>query len=345
MSVTVIVGGQFGSEGKGKTTAHLCRNRSVDAVVRCGGPNSGHTVSAGEKQVILRQLPAGVIDENVKLFLAAGCLIDIDVLFEEIERFDVNPTRLEISPNAVIIDSSYKQEERERKLGENIGSTCSGTGVAVANRALRSDVTLARDLDRLKPYLANVSQNVIKIYSSNQTVVVEGTQGYGLSVYHSQYYPNATSRDTTAAAFLSEVGISPRATDEIIMVLRTYPIRVGGNSGPLPKETNWKEVRVKSGYPHEIREFTSVTKKERRVAQFDFEMVERAAAVNEPTQISLMGTDYLDYTNSNADSFLDLTNDTKQFVEKVEDTTNAPVTILGTGPSDNQIIDTMDNDE
>ena len=79
MPIIVVVGGQFGGEGKGKITAHMCHNYSIDAVVRCGGPNSGHTVTINDKQTILRQVPAGVVNPYTKLFLAAGCLIDPDV--------------------------------------------------------------------------------------------------------------------------------------------------------------------------------------------------------------------------------------------------------------------------
>ena len=69
---------------------------------------------------------------------------------------------------------------------------------------------------------------------SGKKVLVEGTQGSGLSVYHSTFYPKATSRDTNAAGFISEVGLSPRLVSEIVLVFRTFPIRVAGvQAGPL----------------------------------------------------------------------------------------------------------------
>jgi adenylosuccinate synthase len=346
MPITIVVGGQFGGEGKGKVVAHLCRNRGFDIAVRCGGPNSGHTITLDGRQVVLRQVPAGVVNPSVKLFLAAGCLIDQDVLFKEIELFNLHHDRLKIDRNAVIITNDYAQKEKEAQLDSEIGSTCTGTGFAVAERVLRrKGVKLAKDVPSLAPYLAEVSKEIMSCYINENRIVVEGTQGFGLSVYHSPYYPYATSRDTTASGFLSEVGASPLAVSDIIMVLRTFPIRVGGNSGPLPKEITWKVIQRESGCPYEPKEFTSVTKKLRRVARFDVEIVKMAAVANMPTQIALMGVDYLDYANRGAVAFSQLTEKTKEFVFWVERQIGAPITLIGTGPTDSELIDMLEKCE
>lgn len=340
MSITIVVGGQFGSEGKGKITAHLCRYHNFNVAIRCGGPNSGHTVTIDGKQIVLRQIPAGVVNPNSKLYLAAGCLIDLDVLIEEINFFNLSSNRLKIDSNAVIIDEGYDKEEEKIQLGDRIGSTCTGTGFAVAKRVLRSkNIKLARDIPELKPFLTCVSKEIMNLYSKGKRIVIEGTQGFGLSVYHSPYYPYATSRDTTAAGFLSEVGISPFIVSDIIIVLRTFPIRVGGNSGPLPHEINWETVQQESGYPFKIQEFTSVTKRLRRVARFDFDIVEQAVQINRPTEIALMGTDYLDYKNKDINNLNSLTFKTKQFMNHLEKKLNIKISFVGTGPLDEEIID------
>jgi len=340
MPIVVVVGGQFGGEGKGKVTAHLCREHGFDVAVRCGGPNSGHTVTINGKQVVLRQIPAGVVNPYTKLFLAAGCLIDLDVLLKEIDSFNLTPDRLKIDRNAVIIDSKYKEEEEKVGLKDKIGSTCSGTGIAVAKRALRvNGVKLAKDVPELKPYLADISRETIKAHLNGKKIVIEGTQGFGLSVYHSPYYPYTTSRDTTASGFLSEVGISPLAVSDIIMVIRTFPIRVGGNSGPLPKEIDWETVQHESGYPYKIQEFTTVTKKLRRVARFDISLVKKAAEVNMPTKIALMGVDYLDYRNKGITNYDELTEKTKEFISWLEWELGVKISFIGTGPLDQEIID------
>lgn len=344
MSVTVIVGGQFGSEGKGKTTAHLCRNRGYDIAIRCGGPNSGHTVTVDGEQYVLQQIPAGIVDADTDAFLSAGCLINLDILFEEIELFDVSEERILIDRNAVIVQEKYIEREKEAQLRERISSTCSGTGEAVSQRALRAeDVQLAQNVPELDQYVGDVAQATQRAHQRGKQIAVEGTQGYGLSVYHSPHYPYSTSRDTTAGGFISEVGISPLAVSEIIMVLRTFPIRVPGNSGPLPKEIDWETVQEESGYPHPIEERTSVTNRVRRVARFDKEIVERAVMANNPTEIALMGTDFIDYENSHATEYAELTDDAKHFIDRLEGDMETPVTMIGTGPLDEEMIETKNN--
>lgn len=125
-------------------------------------------------------------------------------------------------------------------------------------------------------------------------MIVEGTQGFGLSPLHSGYYPHVTSRDTTASAFIGEAGLSPVDVDQIILVLRSYPIRVGGNSGHLPNETTWEYVSAQSGYDAHISEYTSVTNVLRRIGMFDPKIVHQAIQVNNPTHIVLNHLDYID---------------------------------------------------
>lgn len=342
MPIVIIVGGQFGSEGKGKITSHLCRNYNFDMAVRCGGPNSGHTITFDNKQIVLRQIPAGVANPNTKLYLAAGCLIDLSILFNEINMFDLSSDRLKIDNNAAIIDKNYVNDEIESDLRDRIGSTCSGTGFTVANRALRKkNVKLAKDILELKPYITSVSNEINKAYSKGEKIIIEGTQGFGLSLYHSPYYPYATSRDTTASGFISEVGISPLIVSEIIMVIRTFPIRVGGNSGPLYNEIDWEIVQKESGYPNKIQEFTSVTNRLRRVGRFDIDLVKKALLINKATSLALMGLDYLDYQNKSINIFNDLTNKSKEFISILENEFNVPINFIGSGPTDNELIDRL----
>jgi adenylosuccinate synthase len=344
MSIAVVVGGQFGSEGKGKTTAYLCRERGYDVAVRCGGPNSGHTVTIDNEQIVLRQIPAGIVNPRTKLYLAAGCLIDLEVLSDEIKRFNLNPDRLRIDNNAAIIEDGFKKEEL--RLKERISSTGSGTGIAVSKRVLRDvNLRLAKDVPELKEYLACISKEVMNHHLNGKKVVIEGTQGFGLSLYHSPYYPYTTSRDTTASGFLSEVGVSPLVVSDVIMVIRTFPIRVWGPSGPLPKEIDWETVQNESNYPHKIQEFTSVTKKLRRVARFDKEIVKEAISVNRPTQIALMGIDNLDYNNKGIIHYDELTQETRFYINSLEHELGAEINLIGTGPTDQELIDRKKGNE
>lgn len=235
--------------------------------------------------------------------------------------------------------NEYGRKEKSEEFDLKIGSTCTGTGVGVAERILRKgNVLLARDIPKLKPFLTEVSSDIMSFHLQGKRIIVEGTQGFGLSLYHSPYYPY-TSRDTTAAAFLSEIGISPKAVSDIFMVVRTFPIRVGGNSGPLPNEITWDTIRMESGYPYDIQEFTTVTKRLRRVARFDREIVEKAAIANMPTHIALMGIDYLGYKNRRAKCYSELTEIAKEFLSKLAFELKIPVSLIGNGPCDFDLID------
>jgi adenylosuccinate synthase len=294
MPVSIIIGGQFGSEGKGKV-AHCFTQKedSIKFVVRCGGPNSGHTVidELGQPR-IFQQLPTASIIPGKSLAICAGSYIDLDILFKEIEETELTPERLFIDKDAVIITDQLKTIEQRWSLIKDIGSTGSGTGVAVAARMVREKTLLfAKDVLGLKPYTTDVAKILRTSLDKGERVLIEGTQGFGLSPLHSRFYPYVTSRDTTAAAFLSETGLSPVDVDQIILTIRAFPIRVSGNSGPLPNEIDWGTLSTSIGC--DTREYTSVTKQLRRVAEFDTEIVRRAIEINNPTTIVLNHLDYI----------------------------------------------------
>jgi adenylosuccinate synthase len=340
MPLTVIVGGQYGSEGKGKVTSYLAVRDDVDIVVRCGGPNSGHTVDVAGQRYELRSLPAGFINQRSRLLLAAGSLINPEILLTEIKVAGIDPRRVGVDRHAGIISASDGEEEGKLFLRDRFGSTLSGTGIAVANRVLRSPgFKLAKDVPELHNFLTDVSAEVNDALDKDGRVIVEGTQGFGLSVYHSPHYPYATSRDTTASGFLSEVGVSPRLVTDIVMAVRTYPIRVAGNSGPFTDEITWEEVRQRSGYPNDIRELTTTTKKVRRVGLFDLGLVQKAVVVNRPTQIALHGADYLSYLNKGLRNYGEIESVAKSFVERIEISLKIPVSTIGTGPANEELID------
>jgi adenylosuccinate synthase len=215
MPITIVVGGQFGSEGKGKVAHHFAREMGASTAIRVGGPNSGHTVidSFGQA-LILRQLPTASILPDINCVLAAGSYVNPEVLLAEMERTGLPEERLLIDPRAVVITEAEQHEEREGLLQLRIGSTETGTGAAVRRRISRtSNIRFAETEERLRPFVRPVSSFLRSRLECNERVIIEGTQGFGLSLLHSKYYPYVTSRDTTAAGFLSETGLSPLDVD------------------------------------------------------------------------------------------------------------------------------------
>lgn len=340
MGVTIVIGGQYGGEGKGKIVAHLAKRDDPDFVVRCGGPNSGHTVYFKDQIFRLRLLPAGFVNSRSRLLLAAGSIINLKLLIAEIELAGIDAHRVGIDRNAAIITAEDEKRESQLGLRDRIGSTLSGTGIGVVKRALRDGtIKLASDIPEARPFVTDVSAEVNRGIDKGQLCIVEGTQGFGLSLYHTLCYPYATSRDTTASAFLSEVGLSPMKVGSIIMAIRTFPIRVEGKSGPLKNEITWAELQQRSGYPYPISEYSTVTGRIRRIAEFDMELVRRATMVNRPTELALHGADYLDFANNSVLEYDLLTSETKEFTTHLENELAIPVTFIGTGPEQTEIID------
>lgn len=298
MPITVVVGGQYGSEGKGKIAHYLASARNAAAVVRVGGPNSGHTVVTTDGLVHkFRHLPTAAVLPQTKCVLAAGSYIDVDRLLLEIKTTRLSSDRLIIDPEASIVTQDHMRAESGSHLRARIGSTLSGTGAAVLHRVSRAgNVRLAKHEPQLAPYLGCVRELLCDLLGEGQRIVIEGTQGYGLSLYHGVEYPYATSRDTTASGCLSEVGLSPLDVDEVALVIRTFPIRVSGSSGPLPEEIDWETVTRLSGSPKPIVEYTTVTKLQRRVARFHPDVVRSAIGANRPTLLFMNHIDYIDWT-------------------------------------------------
>lgn len=335
--VTVVVGGQFGSEGKGMISAHLTKAwNNHDLAIRVAGPNAGHTViGKDDREWKLRQVPvAAVSSPTCRLHLAAGSEIDIPVLMQELTALDragYNASeRLRIHPAATIIQPQNQAEEA--MLVNKIGSTGKGIGSARAERIMRTALTWEQYLHDTGIEGKRWAEPLTLAldYTDFNNVLVEGTQGYGLGL-HTAYYPFVTSSDCRAIDFLAMAGISPwahRVYVSVIVVARMYPIRVAGNSGPLKGETAWADL----GLPEER---TTVTNNVRRVGEWDEELIREALAANGHTphcdNISMALT-MLDQRFPDHHGRTDLDDEPEEFVSELEDKLGTYIELVGTGP-------------
>src|ERR1051326_2290398 len=322
MPATIVVGGQYGSEGKGKVVALRAAEAASPWLVRCGGPNSGHTIDLNGQSVVMRQVPSCTEPHKAIFCIAAGCVVDQKILVEELDMMRIPRDRIIVDPRAILVTDGDRAVEQQGL--KHISSTASGTGAALARRMSReADIRLVRDsaVIRSRCIVSTVAPLLHEALAAGDDVIIEGTQGFGLSLLHGPDYPFVTSRDTSASGFASEVGLSPRSIDEIIMVVRTFPIRVGGPSGPFPGEISWDTVRIFSKAPSTVPEFTSVTKKLRRVARFDLDAVRIACRYNQPTSLAVMGLDRLHYADTGVTDFSKLTREARRFISKPHDAT------------------------
>lgn len=333
--VDVIVGGQYGSEGKGNIAYAI--GSEYDLLCRVGGPNAGHKVPLDEP-FTHRLLPSATLASDAPLLIGPGAVLNCDVLFDEIRDSGVEVGRLHIDPQAMIING--RDIRSEGALVKSIGSTGQGVGAATARRITgrKSALALARDVRELKPFIASAHDILFDAYARGDRIMLEGTQGTALSLYHGSY-PHVTSRDTTVAGCLAEMGIPPSRVRRVIMVCRTYPIRVqspkapGKTSGPMSLLTSWAEISRRSHIPlSELRsvEKGSVSKKQRRVGEFDWELLHRASQLNGATDVALTFVDYLHIENRKARRFDQLTPETIRFIEEVERIASAPVSLIST---------------
>jgi adenylosuccinate synthase len=327
----IVVGGQWGDEGKGKIVSYLCLEDKPHIIARAGvGPNAGHTVIYKGKRYPLRLAPSGFIYEQARLLIGAGVLINPEVILKEIEDLNISD-RIGIDERCGIIEEKHIQEDKgSGHLAKKIGSTGTGCGPANMDRANRS-LKQARDIESLKPYLTDVPLEVNQALDEGKKVLIEGSQGFGLSLFYGTY-PYVTSKDTSASMAAVDVGIGPRRIRDVIVVFKTFASRVG--EGPFPTEMSIDEAE-KLG----IVEYGTVTGRRRRLGYFDFEMAKYSAMINSASQLAITCLDYLDRDIRGVKSYDKLSEKAKSFIEEVEKKVGVPVTLISTGPDIYETID------
>ena len=330
MASTVVVGGFFGDEGKGKIISYLALHDKPSIVVRGGaGPNAGHTIKDGDKTYKVRMLPSGFLNKDAKVMVGPGVVVNPDVLLKEVNDFGVEG-RAFLDFNCGIIEKSHRDADSQGRLKEKIGSTGSGTGPANAERAMRT-LKLAKEIEQLKPYLIDVPLEVNSALDRNENVLIEGTQGTHLSLWHGTY-PFVTTKDVTASGICADVGVGPKKVDDVIVVFKAYLTRVG--TGPMPGELSEEETS-QLGW----EEVGTVTGRLRRAAEFDFELAKRAVMLSSANQISITKLDVRFPNCAGITSYNELEEDAKSFIKNIEEELGVRVTLIGTGPSINDVID------
>ena len=328
--LTILVGGFFGDEGKGKVTAYLALKDSPSLSVRTGSINAGHTVTYMGKQWKVRIIPSAFVNKNTYLGLGPGALTSIDTLMSEAKETSALD-RIYIDPHVgIITENEVKEEKNDEYLMKIIGSTGQGVGYAEAKRILRK-LKLAKDYNILSKYITSIPELIIEKLEKNKDVLVEGTQGYYLSLYHGEY-PYVTSRNTSASGVLSEIGVGPKYVDHIIVVFKSYVTRVG--EGPLEGEIGWDEAK-KLG----IAEIATVTGRKRRSAPFNVKLAKEAVRVNSATQVAITKLDSLFKDAKGVKEYSKLPTEAKKWLDQIEGELKVPITLIGTGEEALDMID------
>lgn len=288
--VVVTTDGGAGSSGKGSLNSWLADKNTFHLATNNWMSNAGHFTELDDgRRILVQHIPSSFVDPNVELYINAGASIDLDILWKEIEMLESEgfpvKNRLTIHPHANVITEQNKKTEKELLKS---GSTFKGCGASLAQKALRQQV-LAKDYEELRPYIKDRTLEINEGISKGMSILVEGSQGIDLDLNHAEY-PFVTSRSTIPAQLVADAGIAMQAVTNVIINLRTNPIRINNQSAANEEETcysgnywgakeiSWEDVAQQAGYSwEEFSEkyskslFTSVTKKIRRVFEFPVE--------------------------------------------------------------------------
>jgi len=253
------------------------------------GSQAGHTAVHNGKTYITRHLPiAPLIVPGSLVYLNAGCIIDPEVLEQELKEYDYLDQCVEfyIHPNAAVITADcVSVEQYQDPVKTKIASTRKGVGEALSRKVQRSGM-IAKDHEFLHQFVRPLNLNSLML-EGNRSVLVEIPQGYGLSL-NSQFYPYCTSRDCTVMQALSDAHIHPDFLGQTMLVLRSYPIRVGGTSGDGygdQYECKWEDLGIKP-------EITTVTRRVRRVFTWSSMQIHDVIFACRPSSIFLTHCDY-----------------------------------------------------
>jgi adenylosuccinate synthase len=330
MPCTVIVGAFWGDEGKGKIISYLALKDNLDFCVRTGSVNAAHTVWHEGKKYALHMVPAAFINPKTRLLIAAGANVHVAQFFKEVELTQVQ-SRIGIDQFASIIEEKHSVQDKASSVNKGIGTTGWGVGPALEERVRRT-AKLAKDIPELKPYLADEVAEVNDGLDQDKRVLLEGTQGFMLSLFLGGGYPYVTGRDTGASAIASEAGVGPTRVDDVLIVYKSFMTRVG--AGPLPGEITKEEAQKRGWF-----EVAAGTGRDRRSAPFDFDLAKKTAKINGATQAALTKLDCIFPSCQGKRTFSDLPREAQQFVMEVETRTGVPVTLIGTGPDALDIVD------
>lgn len=290
---TVIIGCQWGDEGKGKVVDLM--SAEADIVVRVqGGANAGHTIVVNEQKHILHLIPSGILHKKVICVIGNGVVIDPDVLQEEIEvlqKLGISVRgRLLISDRAHIVTAEHKQRDI-RDSQKKIGTTGRGIGPAYMDKVGRTGlrmVDFVKTDKRFAGYVTDTSPYLNEAIKKNKKIIMEGAQGAMLDVDFGTY-PFVTSSNTMAGAASTGSGIGPTKIDKVVGIVKAYTTRVG--NGPLPTEFPaelGEQIRQKGN------EFGATTGRPRRCGWFDAVVVRYACQVSGVDSCVLMKLDVLD---------------------------------------------------
>lgn len=334
MPAVIVVDAFWGDSGKGKACAHLATKLDATLAVRAGaGTNAGASFTLPDGTLIKqRQLPTAWVNPRTRLAVGPGVLVNPAILKDEMANYGLEDRTVIDSRCGVITDDDIREDREDPFLRDVVGTTGSGVGPARA-RYVNRKAAQAGSLPELESLCADVALEANTRSAAGETVLIESAQGTQLSLSFSFEFPCTTVKNCTTAAAVDDVGLNWREIGDVVLVVKALPTRVG--AGPLPHEMTHQEANARG-----IAEYGVNTGRARRKAgRIDEDLLAYAAMLNGPTQIALTFTDHLDPAIRGCTSSADITPPVRDVIDQVEKITNAPVTMIDTGPQLTHMID------
>lgn len=331
----IVIGAQWGDEGKGLISSYLSAREKARLVCKGGvGPNAEHGIFTLDEKTYLKvnQLPLGwIFNPDAYIMIGSGVAVDPVKLRAEMERYNLE-NRVFLDLRSPIITKEHIEAEEKSKGMQKLGSTMSGSGHCKADFILRK-AKQVRDIKELSK-MALDGAELVNSYASTQPIIVESSQGTELSLAISLDYPNTTSDNVTTMAVCDDVLLNWKYIRDVVMVVKALPTREG--AGGMGAE----EFTIEEIDKNNLKEISSIKGATRRKAKtINMELLKKAAMINGATQLALTFCEQYDPGIANGKEYNDITYKTWQLIEKIEDYLNLPVTILNTGKAYNNIID------
>jgi adenylosuccinate synthase len=283
--VDVVIGMQYGDEGKGKIANQMAATGEYDYIVRFnGGGNAGHTIYLNGEKIVTHLVPCGVL-HGIPSVIGNGCVINTQKLFDELEYlegFGFDTSILKIAENAHIITQDHIDEDSK---DTKIGTTRTGNGPCYRDKFARIGLR-AKDVPELAPYLVDMHS---LIHSSPKSFLAEGAQGYWLDVDFGDY-PYVTSSNTGVGAVLNN-GFNYKQVRNVIGVIKCYSTYVGAK-GYQKDDERFEQLR-------EIgQEYGATTGRPRQIDWLNIQEVITACQMNGVTKLIINKMDVLRQVDS-----------------------------------------------
>ncbi len=343
MGANVVVGGFWGDEGKGVVSAwQAYRSQALGVFRGCGGSNPEHGLFIGETYLKVNQLPLGWIFQDCLIGIGPGTAVDVSKFLSEVRRFRLTPERVRVDTRCPIITPENLQEEIDSSSMDAIGSTKSGTGIAMSQAALRI-APIAVDIPELAPYLDDVPALANRL-ASQDPISIESTQGTFLSRYHGEY-PNVTSVDVSAPSAIAGVGLNFREVKDVIACVKALPTREGTGPMGAVEEFTLEEMMGLGivEYSSIVDPRTGKNQVRRKAKGIDYDLLKRIVMLNGANQIALTFTEQVDPQVKDAKRWSQLTSAVKNLISEVEKRTGVEVTLVNTGKEWSSMVSKTDD--